>query len=108
MRRTAGYGYDETWEKYQLTLAPEACVATGSSDTRWGRRLCADMDHGSRFVGGQLQSSITHKVTLRYRSGVTAGMRLLFENRAFNIRYVANLHEQNELLELLVEEGVST
>ena len=56
-------------------------------------------------VAGQLQSEISHRVLLRYRAGVTAGMRLLFDSRMFNIVSVANRDEQSEVLELLVLEG---
>lgn len=58
---------------------------------------------------GRLQGSTTHKVTIRYRSGVTAAQRFLYEStRVFNIRSVMNLAERDEFLELLVEEGVAT
>ena len=59
------------------------------------------------WFAGQLQSEVTHKILLRYRSGVSAGMRLLFESRVFAIRYVMNVREENELLELLAQEGVA-
>lgn len=56
-------------------------------------------------VAAQLQAEISHRVLLRYRAGVTAGMRLLFGTRAFNIVSVANRNEESEVLELLVIEG---
>ena len=58
-----------------------------------------------RLFGHQLQSEVSHKIMLRYRADVSAGMRLLFENRAFNIRYVINSAEEGETLELLADEG---
>jgi SPP1 family predicted phage head-tail adaptor len=61
-----------------------------------------------QLSAGQIQSRLTHKITLRYRNGVTTAMRLLFENRAFNIRHVANDYERNEQLDILAEEGVAT
>lgn len=60
-----------------------------------------------KLAAGQIQSEISHKVTLRYRAGISASMRLVFENRAFNIRSVRNINEGNEILELLVDEGVA-
>lgn len=59
------------------------------------------------LFAGQLQAQVTHKILLRYRAGVSAGMRLLFDNRAFNIRYVLNSEEAGETLEILAEEGVA-
>jgi SPP1 family predicted phage head-tail adaptor len=61
-----------------------------------------------KLFADQLQSQISHKIVLRYRAGVSAGQRLMFETRAFNIRYVFNIGEDNEMLELLAEEGVAT
>lgn len=58
------------------------------------------------MVGAQTQAELSHRVRLRYRAGVTAAMRLAFESRLFNIRYVANVNEHDEMLELLVQEGV--
>ena len=57
----------------------------------------------------QLQSSVTHKITIRYRTGVIAAQRFLCEStRAFNIRAVRNVEERDELLEIFAEEGVAT
>ncbi|MEK6746879.1 MAG: phage head closure protein [Pseudomonadota bacterium] len=60
-----------------------------------------------KFFAGKIQAEITHKITIRYRAGITAAMRLTFENRIFNIRAVFNKDENNEILELLAEEGVA-
>ncbi len=57
------------------------------------------------FVDGHLESHITHHITLRYQSGITAEMRMIYNNRLFNIRAVLNTDESNRWLELLVEEG---
>lgn len=59
------------------------------------------------FFADKLESAVSHKILVRYREGVAAGQRLVHESRVFNIRYVANLHSDNEVLELLVEEGVA-
>jgi SPP1 family predicted phage head-tail adaptor len=61
-----------------------------------------------RLHAQQLQSPVTHRVTMRYRSGVTPTMRLLFEARTLNIRAVIDPQERNRTLELLCEEGVGT
>lgn len=57
--------------------------------------------------GGQVQASLTHKITLRYREGVSPAHRLVFDGRIFNIRSVINRSEDHYLLELLAEEGVA-
>lgn len=55
----------------------------------------------------KLESKVTHKVTIRHRSDVTAGMRISMGGRVFNIRAVMNQDEENEKLLLLAEEGVA-
>lgn len=60
------------------------------------------------LVARQLQDTVTHKVVMRYRAGVTAAMCLKFGTRMFNIREVRNLDERNHTLELRCEEGVAT
>ena len=61
-----------------------------------------------RLAAMKLEASVTHKVVIRYRDGVTAAMRLLFRGRPLNIRSVINVDEFDTWLELLVEEGVAT
>ena len=88
-------GYTRSWQNVTDLWAEINII---SSRFRYGRE---------RLYAGQIQSELTHKIIIRYRSGITASMRLLFENRVFNIRSIANLQENDEILELLVEEGVA-
>ena len=60
------------------------------------------------LFAGKNRASVTHKIWLRYRPGVDASMRLVYEARVFNIRSVFNIDERNDMLEVLVEEGVAT
>ncbi len=53
----------------------------------------------------RLQSTATHRILMRRRADVNASQRLLLEERAFNILYVADAGTQAGILELLVEEG---
>ena len=61
-----------------------------------------------RLFAGQLQSAVTHKILIRYRAGISAGMRFVFDGRNFNIRAVFNADEKHDTLEILAEEGVAT
>jgi SPP1 family predicted phage head-tail adaptor len=67
----------------------------------------APLNGNEVFAAQHLEGHVTHRVTLRYRSDVmiTSEMRILYNNRAFNIRSVLNTDERNRWLELLVEEG---
>jgi SPP1 family predicted phage head-tail adaptor len=61
------------------------------------------------FAAGHLEGHVTHKITMRWRSdlAITSDMRLLYNNRAFNIRAVMNKDESNQWATLLVEEGAA-
>ena len=65
------------------------------------------MGNAERLADGQIQERIMHKIRIRYRSGINAGMRLTFNERIFNIRTVTNVNEASEILEILAEEGVA-
>lgn len=61
-----------------------------------------------RLRAQQLEESITHRITLRYRADIRPSHRVNFKGRIFNIRSVTNVEERNRWLELMCEEGVAT
>ncbi len=60
------------------------------------------------LVARQLQDTVTHKVLMRWRPGVTAKLRIKFGTRLFEILEVRNWDERNRLLELRCVEGAAT
>lgn len=106
--------------RHLLTLQQEVKVADGAGGyTRswqniadiWAEisQLSSRVIYGEeKLFAGHIQASVSHKITIRYRNGLSTAMRLLFENRVFNIRAVSFAKENDELVELLVEEGVAT
>ena len=96
----------------QLTLQGESLVADGSGGhaanwttvaTVWGDvKPTIGVD---AVIVRNFDKRITHVITLRYRSDITTGMRLLDGSRILLIRGVVNLDEKNRWLQLLVEEG---
>lgn len=62
------------------------------------------------FMAGMTHSTITHRVTMRYRSGVTSGQRLRGENAPFDgtifqvIGKPRNREGRSRWLELMCEE----
>jgi SPP1 family predicted phage head-tail adaptor len=58
-----------------------------------------------RLYAMRLESSVTHKIYIRYRNDVNASNRINYKNRLFNIKYVINIEEMNRWLELDCEEG---
>jgi SPP1 family predicted phage head-tail adaptor len=56
-----------------------------------------------KLIAMQIESEITHRMTIRARTGVEASQRLNGDGRIFYIRSVTPV-ERNSVLELLVEE----
>lgn len=52
-----------------------------------------------------LEHRVTHKVTIRELSGVTAKMRISWESRTFYIRHFREILERDRFVEILAEEG---
>jgi SPP1 family predicted phage head-tail adaptor len=52
----------------------------------------------------QAEATVTHQVTMRYRPGVTTGMRIRFGTRYLDIRRVIDPEERRVELQLLCEE----
>ena len=59
-----------------------------------------------RIESLKLELQITHKIRIRYRSGITSKNRLVFGSRIFNIISILNHDEKNIQLDLLVVEDV--
>ena len=71
-------------------------------------RMCIEPLRGSERVRAmQLESPVSHKMTMRYRSDVTARNRLLFDSRLFNIRSAIDPDERKRWLEIMADEGVA-
>lgn len=51
-----------------------------------------------RMQAMQVQTPVTHKLVMRYRSGVSTGMRILYKARVFAIKEVINEMEQDRFL----------
>jgi SPP1 family predicted phage head-tail adaptor len=56
------------------------------------------------FDTKQMNETVTHKITIRYRESITTENWLYMDSRRFRVRFVRNLKETNRYLELLCEE----
>lgn len=75
-------------------------------DTLWAK---IEPMTGAELLQAQaLQSSTSHRITIRYRSGILASMRGRFGARIFNFRSILNMDEKNQTIEILADEGVGT
>lgn len=98
----------------QISFQSEQMIADGAGGyaltwvtvlTAWGE---IEPLHGDkRYVDGHLQVEATHKVTLRYQSGLTADMRIIYGSRVFKILSLLNQDERNQWLEVMVVEGAA-
>ncbi len=51
-----------------------------------------------------IEQSVTHKITIRYRKGITSTMRVVYKERIFSIESVLDPTERREMLHLICEE----
>jgi SPP1 family predicted phage head-tail adaptor len=56
------------------------------------------------FAAQQTQSTVTHKVTMRYIDGITSAFCVRYGTRVFDIRAVINNEERHQWLILMCEE----
>jgi SPP1 family predicted phage head-tail adaptor len=83
-----------------------ASVAWTTFATAWARiepRL-----GNERYFGQRLEENITHIITMRFVTGVTAAMRVSYGSRVFEIKSKVSPFEENQYLVLLCQEGVGT
>lgn len=73
--------------------------------TVWAEIL--PMNGQEKLDAQKLQSSLMHRITIRYRTDVNATWRVRYGTRLFNIRAVMNNEERNGSLIMIAEEGVA-
>jgi SPP1 family predicted phage head-tail adaptor len=56
------------------------------------------------FAAEHVQSEVTHRVRMRWQSGITPDMRVLFEGRVLKIEAVINYSERRTDLQLMCQE----
>lgn len=60
---------------------------------------------GREILAPAAESEVTHKITTRYKAGITTDMRIKFGERYFGIESVINVDESNVMLEIMAVEG---
>jgi SPP1 family predicted phage head-tail adaptor len=58
------------------------------------------------FASAQVSAEVSTKITMRYRSGITPKMRVVFGTRIFEISSVLNFEERGIELNLMCKESV--
>ena len=57
-----------------------------------------------RLESDKLELAVSHKIRIRYHSGITAEMRIKHGIRYFNIKSIINPDERNIMVDMLAEE----
>lgn len=55
----------------------------------------------------QVQAEVTHRIRCRYRAGLEASQRIVYDGRPFDIQSVINPREIGASLEILANEGLT-
>ncbi len=59
------------------------------------------------FASKETRSQSTHRIRIRYRSGITTKMRISWDSRLFDIESILNTEERDrELVLMCVETGI--
>jgi SPP1 family predicted phage head-tail adaptor len=62
----------------------------------------------SDATGERIQNPQEFEFTIRYRSGLTTSMRILFGSRTFNIKSIHNDNDYDKYIKILATENVGT
>lgn len=97
--------------RIEIQAATKTPDRAGGSTERWETiedgnvwARVEPLEGRERFDMLKLESVLTHRVTVRYRTGVNAAMRVKFGARTLSVRAVVNPDERNERLDLLCQE----
>src|SRR5438445_9405559 len=62
------------------------------------------LDGTDSLVAGAEASQVVHAITIRYRTGISADMQVIFQGRLFQIKAAPNPDERNKMLRLVCVE----
>ena len=57
------------------------------------------------FANQQVQSTVTHRVRMRYTSNLTPKSRIVHDSRTFEVTYYRNVEERDEMVEAMCTEA---
>lgn len=101
--------------RHRLTVEQASDVADGGGGftttwttvaTRWGS--IQPLSGREAFEAQQVQGRLTHKIRMRWLTGLTTSMRISFSSRLFNIRSIQDEQEHKVVQTLLCEEGAGS
>lgn len=82
------------------------CTTTWSTvESVWAD--IAPINNFEKYKGMQIQSGVTHDISIRYRSDVGLDWRLKFSDKIFGIKKVINPDLRKRYLQILAEESLT-
>lgn len=63
------------------------------------------MSARERFVAERLAARGVYEITIRWRTGITPAMRMLWRGRTFNVKQILNPDERRRFLTIIVEDA---
>lgn len=99
-------------ERVRIERPVETRDDTGASIQSWQvlATVWADvtpLNGREALMAMQMEDRQSHRVTIRYRTDVTAKMRMIWREETLNIRALRNKDKRRRFLEIDVEQGVA-
>jgi len=79
-----------------------------TSDVISTRAFIKPISTNERFFAQRIESDISHRIYIRYRTDINPAMRIKYGDRYFQVKGIMNIEEQNKWLELSAVEGEAT
>jgi SPP1 family predicted phage head-tail adaptor len=95
-----------TVESLSTTENDDGTVTESWTSAGTRRALIAPLRGREFFEAAQLGADVTHKVTMRYMSGLTPRHRLTFGGRTLQIVSVLNIEERDRTMQVMCKEIV--
>ena len=96
-------------KKILIESVSEVRDSRGETTQTWSttittRAAIAPLRGREYFEAHQENREVTHKIIIRYQSGITPKMRINFNGRYFDIESIINVEERNRELNLMCVE----
>lgn len=93
----------------EKSLAPDALgqPATSWTDVATVWAAVEPLRGREFFAADQMNAEVTTRIRIRWRSGITAAMRVSFDSRFYNIKAIIVPNEVHEEMQLMCGEGVN-
>jgi SPP1 family predicted phage head-tail adaptor len=102
--------FDPGWLRHRVVIEAPAATADGAGGgtlswatvaTAWA--LIEPVSGTERIVAGRLTGVVTHVVTMRHRTDIAGGMRVLYRGRAHRVLAAYDPDERKRYLALKTE-----